>query len=122
MMRGRVIGLQARANIAFRLSGRPDVAIEFVIDTGFEGALTLPPAAVAALGLSFVIEIDANLADDTHTKVNVHRATIVWDGAELPVAVLAMGRRPLRGTALLDGNRLRADFVDGGDVRIAPCP
>ena len=105
MIQGRVVGLQARADITFRLSPQPDVVIEFAIDTGFEGALTLPPAAVTALGLPYLIDIDANLADDTRTKVAVHQATIVWSGAELPDAVLALGRRPLLGTALLDGQR-----------------
>ena len=122
MIHGRVSGLQARANIPFRRAPQPDVVIEFVVDTGFEGALTLPPAAVATLGLPYLININANLADDTRKKVAVYQGTIVWDGAELAVAVLAMGRRPLLGTALLDGRRLCADFVDGGDVRIEPCP
>lgn len=116
------MGLQARADITFRLSPHPDVVIEFVIDTGFEGALTLPPAAVAAMGLPYLIDIDANLADDTRAQVAVHQGTIVWNGAELSVAVLALGRRPLLGTALLADQRLTADFVDGGDVRIEPHP
>jgi clan AA aspartic protease len=101
VIQGRVVGRQARAEITFRLSSHPDVVIEFVIDTGFEGALTLPPAAVAAMGLPYLIDIDANLADDTRAQVAVHQATIVWNGAELSVAVLALGRRPLLGTALL---------------------
>jgi clan AA aspartic protease len=122
VIHGRVSGLQARASIPFRRSGQPDVAIEFVVDTGFEGALTLPPAAVTALGLPYLIDIDANLADDTRAKVAVHEATIEWDGAEVAVAVLAMGRRPLLGTALLDGRRLSIEFLDGGDVRIEPYP
>ena len=59
----------------------------------FAGALTLSPDAVAALGLPFFQEIDANLANDADVKTAVHIATIVWDGREMEVAVLAMGRR-----------------------------
>jgi clan AA aspartic protease len=121
-MQGRVSGRQARIRLPFRSLPDPDVLIEFVVDTGFEGALTLPPAAVAALRLPHLIDIDANLADDTRRQVAVHQGTIVWDGAEIPVAVLAMGRRPLLGAALLDARRLCADFVDDGEVRIEPCP
>jgi predicted aspartyl protease len=53
---------------------------------------------------------------------DVHRATIDWDGAVLDVAVLALGDRPLLGTALLDGYHLSVDFVAGGDVRIQSFP
>jgi clan AA aspartic protease len=118
MTSGTVHDLQARVNVVFRLPGRPDLAIECVVDTGFAGALTLPLSAVAALGLPFFQEIDANLANDMDVKTSVHVATIVWDGREIEVAVLAMGRRPLLGTALLDNKRLCADFVEGGAVTI----
>jgi hypothetical protein len=40
-MQGFVIGLQARMNVLLRLE-HSDVAIECVVDTGFEGFLTLP--------------------------------------------------------------------------------
>ena len=88
------------------------------IDTGFAGALTLSPEAVDALGLPFFQEIEANLANDADVRTAVHIATIVWQGRELEVAVLAMGRRPLLGTALLDGNHIGADFTDDGEVAV----
>ncbi len=116
MTRGNVRDLQARVKVAFRLPGRPDLAVECVVDTGFAGALTLSPDAIAALGLPFFQEIDANLANDADVKTAVHIATIFWDGRELEVAVLAMGRRPLLGTALLNGRRLWVDFVEEGQV------
>lgn len=118
MTHGLVRDLQARVDVLFRLPGRPDLAIECVVDTGFAGALTLSPDAITALGLPFFQEIDANLANDADVKTAVHIATIVWDGREVEVAVLAMGRRPLLGTALLDGRRLCADFTDDGEVNI----
>lgn len=118
MTRGYVNGLQPRVGIVFRLPNRPVIEIEFVVDTGFEGALTLPPDAVAALGLPFFQEMDANLANDVSIKTDVHVATIVWRGQELEAAVLVMGRRPLLGTALLDGHHLGIDFADNGAVSI----
>jgi predicted aspartyl protease len=39
---GVVIGLQARMDIILCLSGRSDLEVECVVDTGFEGFLTLP--------------------------------------------------------------------------------
>jgi len=122
MTQGIVRDMQACVNVVFRLAGRPDLAIECVVDTGFAGALTLSPAAVAALGLPFFQEIDANLANDADVKTAVHIATILWDGLEVEIAVLALGRRPLLGTALLDGKRLCADFVETGRVAIETVP
>ena len=95
MMHGHVNALQAVTNVVFRLPNQPDVEIEFVVDTGFEGALTLPPAAVSALGLPFFQEMDANLANDVSIWTDVHVATIVFCNTERDVLVLAMGRRPL---------------------------
>lgn len=118
MTQGKVIELQARINVVLRLSNLPDVVLEFVLDTGFEGALTLPPNAVAVLGLPFVQEMSANLADDSSIKTNIHAATIIWNGAEIDVAVLAMGKRPLLGTALLANKRLGVDFEENGTVTI----
>lgn len=118
MIVGNVLGMQARIGVTFRVPHQPDIEIEFVVDTGFEGALTLPPAAIAALGLPRYHKVEANLADDTRTETDVYRATIVWDGREYLVAVLSMGKRPLLGTALLAGRELVAQFADGGLVTI----
>lgn len=118
MIQGNVVDLEARVGVLFLFPNRPDIAIEFVVDTGFAGALTLPAASIHALGLPFVQEMIANLADDNSVKVDVHAATIVVSGEELRVAVVAMGQRPLLGTALLAGKRLRAEFVENGGVVI----
>ena len=117
-MIGTVVGLQALLNVSIRLPDQPDFAIEFVVDTGFEGALALPPDAVITLGLPFYQGIYANLADNSNVSVDAYRATIVWKGQELTVAVLAMGSRPLLGTALLAGNEFVAQFVDNGLVTV----
>lgn len=122
MITGSVINLEARIKVTFRLQGRPDVEIEFVIDTGFAGALTLPRSAVASLGLPYLQEMIANLADDNGVKTDVHIGTIIWHGKVLQTAVLAMGSRPLLGTALIAGNTLSAQFIDNGLVAIDDTP
>jgi len=92
MTQGTVRDLQARVSVVLQLPNRPNLTVECVVDTGFAGALTLSPDAINALGLPFFQEIDANLANDADVKTAVHIATIIWDGRELEVAVLAMGR------------------------------
>jgi clan AA aspartic protease len=118
VIHGTVVGLQARIDVVFRLVGHTDVEMECVVDTGFEGFLTLPLAIVADFELPYLAEISANLANDSSVITDVYLATIVWGGLERNVAVLAMGRRPLVGTALLEDLHLSIDFCEGGTVLI----
>ena len=117
-MTGQISERRSLLPIPFRRPGQPEIVIEFVIDTGFNGSLTLPPAAVSALQLPVIRGLSANLADDRNILVSVHAATIVWDGQEREVEVLALGKRALLGTSILDRHELVARFIDGGVVRI----
>ena len=118
MINGSVVGLQAQVNVILRLSGRESIEIECVVDTGFAGALTLPPDIVDAFELPFIINMNANLADDSNVMTPIHQATIIWHGVERNIAVLAMGRRPLLGTSLLEDSNLDIDFYEDGIVTI----
>jgi len=118
VIHGTVVGLQARINVVFCLPGRSEMEIECVVDTGFEGALTLPSTLITELGLPYLTEINANLADNTDIVANAYLASILWRGVECNVAVLAMGRRPLIGTALLEDYHLGIDFCEGGTVLV----
>lgn len=118
MMIGSVRAKHVLLPITFRLPSVPDVTIEFVVDTGFTGLLTLPPEAVTAMGLPFLHRIPAQLADGSFVEVAIHSATIVWKGTEAEATVLATGERPLLGTALLDGNELVAHFREEGLVTL----
>lgn len=87
MIQGQVIDLQACVSVPFRLANQQVISIEFVVDTGFAGALTLPPTAVAALGLPYLQEMVANLADDNNVKADVHIATVLWNNQEVLTAM-----------------------------------
>ena len=95
-----------------------DTEIQCVLDTGFEGFLTLPLAAIEALGLPYAGRIDANLADDSNVSTEVCWATVSWRGADRDIAVLGMGQRPLIGTRLLENYHFIVDFYDGGTVTV----
>ena len=116
----RVENLQAFAPVTIRLDGQPDIQIEFVVDTGFQGALTLPVSAIQSLKLPYVSDITATLADNTSVDVQVFEAKVMWHEADRNVAVLAMGLRPLIGTALFENSNLSIDFRDGGNASITP--
>jgi clan AA aspartic protease len=115
---GSVTDGQATVVLTFLLSNGLRVPIEFVIDTGFTGELCLPPEAVSLMGLVFRHDTQANLADNSEVLLALHEATVLWDGMEREVLVIATGRRPLLGTALLDAQELVIQFMDGGLVTI----
>jgi clan AA aspartic protease len=116
MIQGSVVGRQPRIKLVFTSETKPDLEIGFVVDTGFEGSLTLPAEAIALLGLPYLTTVKANLADDSNVSIKLHLAEIMWRGSKREVVVLAMGRRPLIGTNLLEGYHLGIDFYQGGSV------
>lgn len=89
-----------------------------MLDTGFNGFLTLPSSDVAALALSFLNYFNAGLADGSRVRLEVYAARVVWDGAERDVELPAAGKDPLLGTSLLDGHDVTIQFTDGGFVTI----
>lgn len=66
--------------------------------------------------LAYLGPMNANLADNSRITTQVYQATIVWNGKEHVVPILAMGNRPLLGTALLADYHLSIDFYEGGTV------
>jgi clan AA aspartic protease len=119
-MTGSVIEYQARVAVSLLLPNNQEITLDFVVDTGFEGAMTLPLETVQSLNLPFFTQLTANLADDSGVPVDVYVGVIRWQDEEKRIAVLAMGTRPLLGTALLAEHRVQADFTDGGAITITP--
>jgi predicted aspartyl protease len=80
-MYGTVSGLQARLNLTIYSANQSEIDIECVIDTGFEGFLTLPVSIVEALELPYFMDIKANLADDSDIKTGdfYEGGTVVLD-------------------------------------------
>jgi hypothetical protein len=48
----------------------------------------------------------------------VHEAIVLWNSEEREILIVATGRRPLLGTALLDEQELVIQFTEGGLVTI----
>jgi clan AA aspartic protease len=118
MIYGRLIDGKPTVPVVFRLPAQPDFSISFVIDTGFNDYLTLPPQAVNAMSLPLYSTISAILADGNETLLPVYVATIIWDNVEKVVPVLASGYKPLLGTSLMRGYHLEIDFEDNGLVSL----
>lgn len=96
--------------------------LQALVDTGFNESLMLPPGLVVSLGLPFEAIADATLADGTSTTLDYYKGSVMWDGEERKVFVLAADGGPLLGMALVHGCDLHIEMIAGGDVTIVPRP
>jgi len=96
--------------------------VEAVIDTGFNGFLTLPHRLVAALHLPYHSGALATLGDGSTVALRKYEATLLWEGQDRDVLVLESAGGSLAGMSLLYGSRMTLDIVDGGPVTIEALP
>ena len=92
--------------------------IEAVVDTGFNGFLTLPSESVAALGLVPSASVPATLADGTAAMLDGYRTTVIWDGRPRHVYAYMSDSVSLVGMQLMDRHSLFIEVEDGGRVLI----
>jgi clan AA aspartic protease len=96
--------------------------IEAVIDTGFNGHLTLPPDLVSALQLPFRRSSRALLGDGSAVTFDIHEAVILWGGEPRRIPVDVANTEPLLGMGLLEGYELNVQVIQGGKAFIRPLP
>lgn len=96
--------------------------VEAVIDTGFNGFLTLPPWLITALGLQWLCRQEGELADGSVLTFDVYVATVGWHEQSRTIEVEAADAQFLLGMALMKGSELRIQVEDGGAVAITSTP
>ena len=94
--------------------------INAVIDTGFDGSLTLPANVISALGLPWRRRGLSILADGSESVCDIYEATVIWDGTPRRVAVDEVEMVPLVGMSLLYGYELTMQVIEHGTVIIRP--
>jgi clan AA aspartic protease len=112
--------LEATVSIVVRRTDGSSRTVEAVIDTGFNGSLTLPSDVIDELGLPWRTRELAVLADGSQQPFDVHVARVIWDGGPRDILVQAVGTEPLVGMLLLAGHAVRLEVVVGGYVEITP--
>ncbi len=88
--------------------------VKAIIDTGFNGFLTLPSALVTMLGLTRLSRGRALLANGSEELFDIYGVTVLWDGQQRYVEADAVDTTPLVGMSLLDGYDLHIRVADGG--------
>ena len=96
--------------------------LEVVVDTGFDGDLTLPQSSISELGLPWQGPVEMVQADGQAVKCHRYAATIIWDGERRTIEVMESATESLLGTSLLNGYLLTIQMTAGGDVIIAELP
>lgn len=121
MIAGRVnLYREAVVRLPVRSPQGQEKAVEAVIDTGFNGYLTLPPDLIAALRLPFRRSGRAVLGDGSEVTFDIYEAVILWNGQPRRIAVDAAETEPLLGMGLLYGHELNLQVIEGGDAVIRP--
>ena len=115
---GTVLNRRVFVQLAMVDADEQVLEFEFVLDTGFTGVLTLPPADCAALELPFLRLQPAGLADGSPLLLKVYLATLLWHDQERGVEVLALEGAPLIGMTLLEDSEVRFQGREGGFVSI----
>jgi clan AA aspartic protease len=102
MMEG-VVNLRREATLTVVVSNsnRQLKAIDTVIDTGFNGFLSLPSAIITALNLPWSGSDFVTLGDGSETYFDLYTAIVIWDGQYQEIDVAESETEPLLGTALL---------------------
>jgi clan AA aspartic protease len=119
MMHGVVnLRREAMLTVVVGSSNRQLQAIDAVIDTGFNGFLSLPSTIVTTLNLPWSGSDIVTLGDGSETSLDLYTAVIIWDGAYQEIDIAESETEPLLGTSLLYGYRLQVDNVEGGIVKI----
>ena len=93
-------------------------SVEALIDTGFDGFLSLPSSAIEALKLNWRDRRFAILADGSETVFDVYRGVVDWDGRRRSVSIHEADAVPLVGMALLNGYELNVRVRRQGRVVI----
>lgn len=92
--------------------------VEAIVDTGFNGHLTLPLAVILQLGLELDTLSTVTLATGLQEVVNTWNGYIRWHDQPRRITVLETRGSPLLGTRLLEGSELRVQMRVDGEVVI----
>lgn len=85
--------------------------ISVVVDTGFNGQLTLPLTVLEEAGFNFLMKSEAELADGSIVESTYYTGKINWFGKTVTVNAIATGSEDgLLGTQMLHGLKLFMDL------------
>ncbi|MBD0264129.1 MAG: clan AA aspartic protease [Tolypothrix sp. Co-bin9] len=91
---------------------------DVIVDTGFNGWLSLPPSIIAELELIWKRRGRAILGDGSECIFNVYEAVVLWDGAFVTIPIDEADSELLIGMSLMEGYQLTVQAIEGGRVEL----
>jgi predicted aspartyl protease len=123
MITGTVTSLdEALIRIKVRGGTGAEVSTEAVIDTGFNGSLTLRPQDAKAVFVQTHSIRPYTMANGMVENLPECIVDLEWDGRWMPVIAAIVDGDPLVGMKVLRGYRLTMDVVDNGRLVIEDLP
>src|SRR5438105_3437054 len=115
-----IVNVQLEVTLRLTLRGPTGQirTVNTVVDTGFDGSLTLPSALIVQLGFAWDRRARAILADGSESVFDIYTGIVVWNRRKLAIPIHAADTMPLVGTALLAQHELQAEFRPRGKVTI----
>jgi clan AA aspartic protease len=89
-----------------------------IVDTGFNGWLSLPPDLINQLNLKWKRRGRAILGDGSECIFNVYEAILVWDEDHLTIPIDEANSEPLVGMSLMENYQLTVQVFEAGSVEI----
>ena len=102
------------------LSERGPTAVEFIVDTGFNGDIALPESMLAEMGLFPSSTHYVELAGGFRQRCFAYQMMLEWDDEERLAEVLTLDGNPLVGNGLWQGFVLQAENLSPGEVLFEP--
>jgi clan AA aspartic protease len=109
---------EAIIKVAVGRIGSPKISVDAVIDTGFTSFLSLPLSIITELDLTWHYRDVGTLGDGSEIVFELYKASVIWDGRNKLIDVVASDADPLVGMGLLYGFKLQVEAVEGGRVSI----
>jgi len=97
---------------------RGTMYVEFILDTGFEGELSVPGHVMRELDSELRASHLFLMADGSDRRAKQYRLSMDWNEEERRTEIIELEGRPLLGNLLLEGCSVHMDMVDGGEVTI----
>jgi clan AA aspartic protease len=104
--------------LSIRRSDGEVLTQDAIVDTGFNGWLSLPPDLIAELNLRWKRRGRAILGDGSECVFNVYEGVVVWDGVLLTIPVDEADSDPLIGMSLMEGYQLTIQIAEDGHVEL----
>ena len=104
---------EAVVRLSLRNSSGQTRDVDTVVDTSFNGFLTLPPTLIAELGLTRLGQKNLVLANGRRDVFDTYGVTVFWEGQSKFIDADEADAVPLLGMSMLDNHDLSIQVRDG---------